>query len=46
VLLLVHTGIDPYRDEAAKVLKGFGDAGVLEVIEDDVGGRTDKGATQ
>jgi len=23
------------RDDAAKVLKGFGDAGVLEVIEDD-----------
>ena len=23
---------------AAKVLKGFGDAGVLEVVEDDIGG--------
>ena len=26
------------RHDAAKVLKGFGGAGVLEVIEDDVGG--------
>ena len=26
------------RHEAAKVLKGFGGAGVLEVVEDDVGG--------
>jgi len=26
------------RDNAAKVLKGFGDAGVLEVIENDEGG--------
>jgi phage-related protein len=26
------------RHEAAKVLKGFGGAGVLEVIEDDAGG--------
>jgi len=26
------------RHEAAKVLKGFGDAGVLEVVEDDAGG--------
>jgi phage-related protein len=26
------------QDDAAKVLKGFGGAGVLEVIEDDVGG--------
>jgi phage-related protein len=26
------------RDDAAKVLKGFGGAGVLEVIEDDAGG--------
>ena len=26
------------RHEAAKVLKGFGGAGVLELIEDDVGG--------
>jgi phage-related protein len=26
------------RDDAAKVLKGFGGAGVLEVVEDDVGG--------
>ena len=27
-----------HQDEAAKVLKGFGGTGVLEVIEDDVGG--------
>ena len=26
------------HDDAAKVLKGFGSAGVLEVVEDDVGG--------
>jgi phage-related protein len=26
------------RADAAKVLKGFGGAGVLEIIEDDVGG--------
>lgn len=26
------------RHDAAKVLKGFGGAGVLEVVEDDVGG--------
>ena len=26
------------RDDAAKVLKGFGGAGVLEVVEDDAGG--------
>ncbi|MFT4193770.1 type II toxin-antitoxin system RelE/ParE family toxin [Ottowia sp.] len=26
------------QDDAAKVLKGFGGAGVLEVVEDDVGG--------
>ena len=26
------------QDDAAKVLKGFGGAGVLEVIEDDAGG--------
>lgn len=26
------------RDDAAKVLKGFGGAGVLEVVEDDIGG--------
>ena len=26
------------QDDAAKVLKGFGSAGVLEVIEDDAGG--------
>jgi len=26
------------QDDAAKVLKGFGGAGVLEVIEDDLGG--------
>jgi phage-related protein len=26
------------QDDAAKVLKGFGGAGVLEVLEDDVGG--------
>jgi len=26
------------RDDAAKALKGFGGAGVLEVVEDDVGG--------
>ena len=26
------------RHAAAKVLKGFGDAGVLEIVEDDQGG--------
>lgn len=26
------------QDDAAKVLKGFGSAGVLEIIEDDTGG--------
>ena len=26
------------QDDAAKVLKGFGGAGVLEVVEDDIGG--------
>ena len=26
------------QDDAAKVLKGFGGAGVLEVVEDDAGG--------
>ena len=26
------------KHDAAKVLKGFGDGGVLEVVEDDVGG--------
>jgi len=26
------------RDDSAKVLKGFGGAGVLELVEDDVGG--------
>ena len=26
------------RDDAAKVLKGFGGAGVLEIVEDDTGG--------
>lgn len=26
------------QDDAAKVLKGFGGAGMLEVVEDDVGG--------
>ena len=27
-----------HRHDAAKVLKGFGGAGVLEVVEDDIGG--------
>nr|WP_150777787.1 type II toxin-antitoxin system RelE/ParE family toxin [Pandoraea sputorum] len=30
------------QDDAAKVLRGFGGAGVLEVVEDDVGGSTDR----
>ncbi|PHN47664.1 type II toxin-antitoxin system RelE/ParE family toxin [Pseudomonas amygdali] len=34
-LSLAQTGD---RDDAAKMLKGFGGAGVLEVVEDDTGG--------
>ncbi|MDN5753672.1 MAG: type II toxin-antitoxin system RelE/ParE family toxin [Nitrosospira sp.] len=34
-LSLAQTGD---RDDAAKVLKGFGGAGVLEIVEDDAGG--------